>query len=79
MKKSWDGFMRWRKPGSETAIGREQPGPWRWWEVAVTAYTSKKGVCFGYSYQRPRSGKWIIDHPVTASETRPSCQFRAAL
>jgi len=23
---------------------REQPGPWRWWEVAVTAYTpAKKG------------------------------------
>jgi len=37
--------MLWRKPGRETALERrEQPGPWRWWEVAVTAYTSKKGA-----------------------------------
>ncbi|SDE07112.1 hypothetical protein SAMN05192552_11332 [Natrinema hispanicum] len=77
---TWYGLMPWRKPGSATATGREQPGPWRWWEVAVTAFTpAKKGLRLGYSHQRPRSGKWIIDHPVTASETRPSCQFRAAL
>jgi len=37
--------MLWRKPGRETALERrEQPGPWRWWEVAVTAYTPAKGA-----------------------------------
>jgi len=40
----WNGFILWRKPGSETATGREAAGPWRWWEVAVTAFTpAKKG------------------------------------
>ena len=24
---------------------REQPGPWRWWEVAVTTYTPAKKGC----------------------------------
>ena len=40
---------------------------------------SKKRVAStGYSHQRPRSGKWMVDHPVTATETRPLYQFFAA-
>ncbi|RZV05095.1 hypothetical protein BDK88_4335 [Natrinema hispanicum] len=54
----WNGFTLWRKPGSAAATGREQPGPWRWWEVAVTAFTlAKKGLRPGYSHHQPRSGK----------------------
>ena len=30
------------------------------------------------SHQRSRSGKWMVLQPVTARETRPAYQFRAA-
>ena len=44
-------------------------------------HSKKEGPTIGYSsvHHRPRSGKDIVDHPVTASDTRPWYQFRAAL
>ncbi|SFL31728.1 hypothetical protein SAMN04487950_3309 [Halogranum rubrum] len=38
----------------------------------------KKATTTDYSHHRPRSGKVRLDQPVTARETRPSYQFRAA-
>jgi len=69
-----------RKPGSETAVGRELPGTWRWvgrWEAGDRAPTKKENS-FGYSHHRPRSGKLISDQWVSAIEHRPLYQFFAA-
>ena len=45
----------------------------------VRRLAKKPSASLGYaSHQRPRSGKWMVLHPVTARETRPSYQFRAA-
>jgi len=45
---------------------------------SVRHVTKKKGATTGYSHHRPRSGNITVLHPVTARETRPSYQFRAA-
>ena len=48
------------------------------WGLGRAGTKQKKPVTIGYSHHRPRSGNWISDHPVTASDTRPLYQFRAA-
>ena len=45
---------------------------------SVRHVAKKRGATTGYSHHRPRSGKFTVVQPVSATETRPLYQFFAA-